>query len=68
MHNGVMTGAGVRNYEFRNPAPEEGFCGIQRTEFRVVRNPTGTFRFSRTLYWGWGVAVHNVSHLGLCSR
>jgi len=29
-YKGVMTGAGVTNFEFHNPAPEEGFCGIER--------------------------------------
>jgi len=61
-YNGVMTRAGVTNFEFLNPAPEEGFCRIQtteldgipsgvglQTEFRVIQKSTGTFRFSRTL-------------------
>jgi hypothetical protein len=40
-----MTGAGVRNYEFRNPALEEGFYGIQRTELDEFRQ------------FDWGIPV-----------
>jgi hypothetical protein len=50
-YKGVMTGAGVTNFEFHNPAPEEGFCRIQMMELNEFRNSTGTFRFSGTLYF-----------------
>jgi len=37
-----MTGARVRNYEFRNPALEEGFCGIQRAELDEFHLESGS--------------------------
>jgi hypothetical protein len=37
-----MTGAGLTNFEFRNPAPEEGFCGIQMTELNEFRPESGS--------------------------
>jgi hypothetical protein len=43
-----MTGAGVRNYEFRNLALEEGFCGIQRTELYEFRPESGSGRNSES--------------------
>jgi hypothetical protein len=43
-----MTGAGVRNYEFHNPALEEGFYGIQRTELDEFRPESGSRRNSES--------------------
>jgi hypothetical protein len=59
-----MTGAGVRNYELCNPAPEEGFCGIQRTELDEYRLESGSGRNSEStgIRLGHsGLAEHSIS-------
>jgi hypothetical protein len=57
-----MTGARLTNFEFRNPAPEEGFCGefkmTELIEFRPESGSGGNSESSRIRVGHSGLAEH----------